>query len=174
MSSIAGVKKTKRHFRDLFKSRDSKSTSIRGTNVEQNESSVIPSGSQPNSDEIASQATHQLNTRNHGVRPSPLAHSSVSITGSDATSSLVVSSGLGADIKGSSSSEKKSEKGPDEEGLGAVASMAAQLNITSGLGIAGRFVQTALKKLPDCVDSNPVKMALSIFKTIIDIKDVRI
>ena len=40
------------------------------------------------------------------------------------------------------------------------------------LNIAGRFAQTLLKKLPDCVDTNPVKVALSVMKTIIDIKNV--
>lgn len=50
---------------------------------------------------------------------------------------------------------------------------AIQSNIKDGLGIAGRFTQTLLKKLPDCIDSNPVKMALSIIKTIIIVKDVR-
>ncbi len=40
------------------------------------------------------------------------------------------------------------------------------------LNIAGRFAQTILKKLPDCVNSNPVKVALSVVKTIIDIKNV--
>jgi len=41
-----------------------------------------------------------------------------------------------------------------------------------GLGIASRFTQTLLKKLPECVDNNPVKVALSIVKAIIEIKDV--
>lgn len=42
-----------------------------------------------------------------------------------------------------------------------------------GLGVASRFAVTLLKKLPDCVDTNPVKMAFSIAKIIIEIKDVR-
>lgn len=41
-----------------------------------------------------------------------------------------------------------------------------------GLGVASRFAQTLLKKLPDCVDTNPVKVALSIVKVIIETKDV--
>jgi len=41
-----------------------------------------------------------------------------------------------------------------------------------GLGVASRFAQMLLKKLPDCIDTNPVKMALSIAKVIIEIKDV--
>ena len=41
-----------------------------------------------------------------------------------------------------------------------------------GLGVASRFVQTLLKRLPDCVDTNPVKVAFSIAKIIIEIKDV--
>jgi hypothetical protein len=44
--------------------------------------------------------------------------------------------------------------------------------VKEGLGVAARFAQTLLKKLPDCVDSNPVKMAFSIAKVIIEIKDV--
>ena len=40
------------------------------------------------------------------------------------------------------------------------------------LGVASRFTQTLLKKLPDCVDTNPVKVAFSIAKVIIEIKDV--
>lgn len=52
----------------------------------------------------------------------------------------------------------------------------ATVNATDGkggIGMGFRFIQTLLKKLPDCVDVNPVKMALSIVKTIIIIKDVR-
>jgi hypothetical protein len=41
------------------------------------------------------------------------------------------------------------------------------------LGVTLRFTQTLMKKLPDIVDGNPVKMALSLAKTIIQIKDVR-
>ena len=40
------------------------------------------------------------------------------------------------------------------------------------LGVASRFAQTLLKKVPECVDTNPVKLAFSIAKVIIDIKDV--
>ena len=40
------------------------------------------------------------------------------------------------------------------------------------LGVASRFAQMLLKKLPGCVDTNPVKVALSIVKAIIEIKDV--
>jgi hypothetical protein len=42
-----------------------------------------------------------------------------------------------------------------------------------GLGVASRFAQTLLKKLPDCVDTNSVKMAFSIAKVIIEVKYVR-
>ena len=38
------------------------------------------------------------------------------------------------------------------------------------LGVASRFAQTLLKNMP--VDTNPIKMAFSIAKAIIDIKDV--
>jgi len=40
------------------------------------------------------------------------------------------------------------------------------------LEVASRFMQTLLKKVPDCVSTNPVKMAFSIAKVIIEIKDV--
>ena len=40
------------------------------------------------------------------------------------------------------------------------------------IGVASRFVQTLLKKVPECVDTNPVKAAFSIAKVIIEIKDV--
>ena len=40
------------------------------------------------------------------------------------------------------------------------------------LGVASRFVQTLLKKVPGCVDANPVKVAFAIAKVIIKIKDV--
>lgn len=40
------------------------------------------------------------------------------------------------------------------------------------LGVALRFAQILLKKLPGFVDTNPVKVALSIIKAIIKIKDV--
>lgn len=62
-----------------------------------------------------------------------------------------------------------------EEVIGVFSPLTIQSNVVEeGLGLAGRFVQTLLKKLPDCVDNNPVKMALSIVKTIIEIKDVRV
>ena len=38
--------------------------------------------------------------------------------------------------------------------------------------MASRFTQTLLKQLPPCIDTNPVKMAFSIAKVIIEIKDV--
>ena len=41
-----------------------------------------------------------------------------------------------------------------------------------GLGVASRFTQTLLKRVPECVDTNPVKVAFAIAKVIIDIKDV--
>ena len=40
------------------------------------------------------------------------------------------------------------------------------------LGLASRFAQTLLKKVPACVDTNPVKVAFSIAKVIIEIKAV--
>ena len=40
------------------------------------------------------------------------------------------------------------------------------------LGGASRFLQTLLKKVPDCVNTNPVKVAFSIAKAIIEIKAV--
>ena len=40
------------------------------------------------------------------------------------------------------------------------------------LGVASRFTQTILKKLPECINTDPVKMAFSIAKVIIEIKDV--
>ena len=40
------------------------------------------------------------------------------------------------------------------------------------LGVASRFAQTLLKKVPGCIDTNPVKVAFSIAKVIIEIKDV--
>jgi hypothetical protein len=41
-----------------------------------------------------------------------------------------------------------------------------------GLGVAFRFTQTLLKRVPECIDPNPVKVAFAIAKVIIDIKDV--
>ena len=41
-----------------------------------------------------------------------------------------------------------------------------------GLGVASRFTQTLLKRVPECVDTNPVKAAFAIAKVIIDIQDV--
>jgi hypothetical protein len=41
-----------------------------------------------------------------------------------------------------------------------------------GLGVASDFVQMLLKRVPECVDANPVKVAFAIAKVIIDIKDV--
>ena len=39
--------------------------------------------------------------------------------------------------------------------------------------VTGRFIQTLMTKLPEIVDGNPVKMALSLAKLIIEIKQVR-
>jgi len=38
--------------------------------------------------------------------------------------------------------------------------------------VAGRFMEMLLKKVPGCVTMNPVQMAFSIAKVIIEIKDV--
>jgi len=46
------------------------------------------------------------------------------------------------------------------------------VTVVEGLGVASRFAQTLLKKVADCVDTNPVKVAFSIAKAIIQIKDV--
>ena len=40
------------------------------------------------------------------------------------------------------------------------------------LGVASRFVQSIHKKLPDCIDTDPVRMAFSITKVTIEIKIV--
>ena len=40
------------------------------------------------------------------------------------------------------------------------------------LEVASWFAETLIKRVPDCVDTNSVKMAFSIAKVIIDIKDV--
>ena len=40
------------------------------------------------------------------------------------------------------------------------------------LGVASRFAQTLLKQVPSCIDTNLVKVAFSIAKVIIEIKDV--
>ena len=40
------------------------------------------------------------------------------------------------------------------------------------LGVASRFAQMLLKKLPGCIETNPVKMAFSVAKAIMEIKDV--
>jgi len=40
------------------------------------------------------------------------------------------------------------------------------------LKVAGRFIQTLMTKLPEIVDGNPAKMALSLAKVIIEIKQV--
>ena len=42
----------------------------------------------------------------------------------------------------------------------------------NGLEVASRFSQTLLKKIPECANTNPVKMALAIAKVIVEIKDV--
>ena len=41
-----------------------------------------------------------------------------------------------------------------------------------GLGVALRFAQMLLKKLPGCINTNPVNMAFFIAKVIMEIKDV--
>ena len=41
-----------------------------------------------------------------------------------------------------------------------------------GLGVASRFLLTLLKRLPECVDGNPVKVAFSVAKVIIDVANV--
>jgi len=40
------------------------------------------------------------------------------------------------------------------------------------LKVAGRFIQTLMTKLPEIVDTNPAKMALSLAKVVIEIKKV--
>ena len=40
------------------------------------------------------------------------------------------------------------------------------------LGVASRFVQTLLRKVPECVNANPVKAAFSIARVIININDI--
>jgi len=40
------------------------------------------------------------------------------------------------------------------------------------LEVTSRFTQTLLKRVPECVDVNPVKVAFAIAKVIIDIKCV--
>jgi hypothetical protein len=40
------------------------------------------------------------------------------------------------------------------------------------LGVAWRFTQTLLMKVPACIDTNPVKMAFSIARAILEIKNV--
>ena len=45
-------------------------------------------------------------------------------------------------------------------------------NVIEGFKVAGRFAQTLIKKVPGCVSTNPVQMAFSIAKVIIEMKDV--
>ena len=45
-------------------------------------------------------------------------------------------------------------------------------NVIEGFKVAGRFAQTLIKKVPECVTTNPVQMAFSIAKVIIEMKDV--
>ena len=55
-------------------------------------------------------------------------------------------------------------------------SVAASLTLSpamEALEVTLRFTQMLMKRLPGIVDGNPVKMALSLAKTIIEIKDVR-
>ena len=46
-------------------------------------------------------------------------------------------------------------------------------SVKGTLKVTLNFTQTLMKKLPGIVDGNPVKMALSLAKAIIEIKDVR-
>lgn len=41
-----------------------------------------------------------------------------------------------------------------------------------GLRVASQFMQTLLKWVPECVNTNPVNVAFTIAKVIINIKDV--
>ncbi|KAH6908357.1 hypothetical protein BKA70DRAFT_1400480 [Coprinopsis sp. MPI-PUGE-AT-0042] len=41
------------------------------------------------------------------------------------------------------------------------------------LSITGSFLQLVLKKLPDAVDSNPVKVAFSLAKAVLELKEAR-
>ena len=45
-------------------------------------------------------------------------------------------------------------------------------NVIEGFKVAGRFAETLIKKVPECVTTNPVQMAFSIAKVIIEMKDV--
>ena len=45
-------------------------------------------------------------------------------------------------------------------------------NTIEGGKVAWRFAQTLIKKVPECVTTNPVQMAFSIAKVIIEMKDV--
>ena len=45
-------------------------------------------------------------------------------------------------------------------------------DLIEGFKVAGRFAQTLIKKVPECVTTNPVQMAFSIAKVIIEMKDV--
>ena len=56
-------------------------------------------------------------------------------------------------------------------GLGWPAASRPGRHIAS-LKVAGRFAQTLIKKVPGCVSTNPVQMAFSIAKVIIEMKDV--
>ena len=47
-----------------------------------------------------------------------------------------------------------------------------KVNAKEGFKVAGRFAQTLIKKVPGCVATNPVQMAFSIAKVIIEMKDV--
>ena len=40
------------------------------------------------------------------------------------------------------------------------------------LGATGSFLKLVLKKVPDAVDTNPVKVAFSIAKSILELKEV--
>ena len=45
-------------------------------------------------------------------------------------------------------------------------------NTIEGGKVAWRFAQTLIKKVPECVTTNPVQMAFSIAKVLIEMKDV--
>jgi len=58
-------------------------------------------------------------------------------------------------------------------GIGSQSALPKTVSTTKGnLKVAGRFIQTLMTKLPEIVDGNPAKMALSLAKTIIEIKQV--
>jgi hypothetical protein len=46
-------------------------------------------------------------------------------------------------------------------------------NLKENLKLTGRFLETLIKKLPDIVEDNPVKVVLSLAKAIAEAKNVR-